>query len=647
MRRHRVRALAATALLLLGVIRAQAEGAGPRNALLRQLKAPAAPSQALPTECPTTDAGWVAWRDAEIRKLLALKPRRTKYLDLEDVMRSSQDIAGRLDQCKAAGRSAPEAIMANLALFVTTQRNANYLDDLNHQFGHTVDDLEYLRLAKPALELPCLLQSPLFLQKVSHPTSYVEALDLIKQQNAGLRVADCDSDKTTWETLIYRSRFLPTPDDAEVFGRLLVRVPGPDSGQGHDRWIQFGIWLPEDRKTRRKDYGKPINNVSIVAVAKGDDPRPGGRFDALADWWRVPKAGSTELALKFRRKLQPYETDNCMRCHKTVPVGIHPAKVYRFDQRNVLKADGGSPERDQVVAALNLSIFTNHARGPVYETSAAETFARPGNYGPAFGPDRGAPERTPASLRACTAPHGLNPRSVQRVIDNMGCAACHNGKPGNFGILNYPLATEKRTHSPDKGAQPNLIRAHILSGVMPIDDDGAPVKLQTRERAALYDCLSQEYFNPATRTGLFVDWLMNKPAVRATAGTAGVASATKSATGSAALLWSAGVATTPPTGYAQCAKCHKDTTGPRAPSLGGVFMRPFAGDPNYGKYSADLKQAGAGNLVWDEANLMAFLEDPDAFLTARLGRPAESNMTKAYADEAYRRTIVQYLMTLK
>jgi cytochrome c len=627
--------------LLAGSALAHAEGTGPRTRLYRLQQEPATLELMLSQECHTSDSGWQKWRDSEIKKLLTLKSRSKKYLDQEDVMLSSKRIADHLDACKAAGKPAPEAITGNLATFVRTQRNANYQADLTHQSGHSVDDHEYLRLATPALELPCLLRSPHFLEQLGKPNTYFEAFKLIQEQNRGNPVAGCTPDGKQWVTLVYRSRFLPTPDYAETFGRFFVRVPGED----YDRWIQFGIWLPEDHK----NYEKTIHNVSVVAIAKGDDPRADKRFDALTDWWRIPKDGLFELELKYRRELQPYETDNCLRCHKTVPIGLHPLKVYEFDERSgKLKAKSGA-DKFQAAAMLNAEIFGNYARPPIYEVSPGDTFALPKNYGPALGPDKDheAPVRTPSSVRTCTARHRLSPASVQRVIDNMGCAECHNRKGNSFGLLNYPLATEKRTNKLSDGALPNLIRSHILTGVMPLDSDGAPVKLSPSERAALYDCLSQEYFNPATNTGLFVNWLKNKDPALTAASMISLTPAPKTTSGSTALLRTDRAASIPPPGYDQCLKCHKNPAGPRAPSLVGVYMRQLAGDTNFGKYSADLKEAGAKSLVWDENNLMAFLKDPDAFLTDRLGHAAESDMAKRYADESFRRAIVQYLMALK
>ena len=622
-----------------------------------------------PPVCPDKDADWVVWRDGKIDELLSLKPVSEPYLDLEDVMNRSSRFTSFLDLCASTGHTPPEAVLANFSSFIRAQDNANYVKSLDHQFGHRLNDLDYLQRIKPQVTLPCLLRSPEFLRNISDPAHYYDAFKLIDTQNhppAGLtQVAGCQVDGQEWKVLIYRSHFLTTPDEAETFGRFFVLVPGKN-GQEHDRWIQFGIWLPDDGL----DHSKSIQNVSVVAVAQTKDPRAEGRFDAAVDWYRVPKEDcSGELTLKFRREIPPnHETDNCLRCHKTIPVGIHPAGLYEFvkDQltpvampalkdkavkpSSARPAQAAAPLPADVVADLSRYIRANvnYRRPPVYDIDASDAIAKPDNYGPAFGPDadNGDIVRTPASVQACTA--GLNPGSVQSVIANMNCAQCHNGAlRRGVGMLNFPLATEKRIPK-DKGSVPNIIYSHILGNQMPINSSGQGPNLSQPEREALYNCLSKEYFDPAAKTGLFVDWLKGK----------------SSSVPVASPVFTSAATTAPkpkklvPTkqakvdAFAVCLKCHDPATPKDAPLLAGVFMRPLASVAGY-DYSPDMKAASALRdaqgkpLVWDEANLMEFLKDTNAFLAARLGHAADSDMAKRYADEDFRRTVVEHLKTLK
>jgi len=67
--------------------------------------------------------------------------------------------------------------------------------------------------------------------------------------------------------------------------------------------------------------------------------------------------------------------------------------------------------------------------------------------------------------------------------------------------------------------------------------------------------------------------------------------------------------------FAKCTACHDATTGKDkiGPTLVGVFGRKAGTLESYlSKYSANMKEAGAGGLVWDDANLTAYLRDPKA-----------------------------------
>lgn len=68
--------------------------------------------------------------------------------------------------------------------------------------------------------------------------------------------------------------------------------------------------------------------------------------------------------------------------------------------------------------------------------------------------------------------------------------------------------------------------------------------------------------------------------------------------------------------FRACRACH--TVGPAArnkagPMLNGVVGRRAASVPGFG-YSKAMEDAAAKGLVWNEANLRAYLESPDTFL---------------------------------
>ena len=65
--------------------------------------------------------------------------------------------------------------------------------------------------------------------------------------------------------------------------------------------------------------------------------------------------------------------------------------------------------------------------------------------------------------------------------------------------------------------------------------------------------------------------------------------------------------------YDRCMACHsldRDRTGPRHE---GVVGRRVASVPGF-NYSPAMKKAGAAGMVWDEATLDKFLENPTKFI---------------------------------
>ncbi|MBY5442401.1 cytochrome c family protein [Rhizobium leguminosarum] len=65
--------------------------------------------------------------------------------------------------------------------------------------------------------------------------------------------------------------------------------------------------------------------------------------------------------------------------------------------------------------------------------------------------------------------------------------------------------------------------------------------------------------------------------------------------------------------FKKCATCHiaEYDTNKVGPSLNGLFGRKAGTHPNFA-YSAAMKAAGDGGLVWDEATLRDYLHNPKA-----------------------------------
>ena len=94
-----------------------------------------------------------------------------------------------------------------------------------------------------------------------------------------------------------------------------------------------------------------------------------------------------------------------------------------------------------------------------------------------------------------------------------------------------------------------------------------------------------------------------------------------------------------PAVFERCAACHtgKATTDGAGPSLAGVVGRK-AGSLDDFRYSRALQRSG---VVWNEANLDAFLRAPDQFL------PGTRMPFEGVASAPERKAIIDYLKTIK
>lgn len=644
--------LAACALMLGSPTNAESPVAHSFRGMTKPLSAQpriasTAPKDASPPlpGCPTDSAAWASWRDRAIEQLLQprlmMEQQPGPFLDPSQVATQSLAIANFLEDCGPDQAARP--IVGRLAEFTSTQSMGL---DVYRQFSHGLDDLDYVDHVKDIAQLPCLLRSPAFLQRISDPSTYGQAAAMVQAQNAGQTIGQCPPDGTQWTSLFYKSAYLGTPDDADAFGRFLVLIPGLP----HDRWIQFGIWAPDEVPSRGRSQSEAkINNVSIVAVAKnrvaGDQ-----RYNVVLDWWR--SYDDAAISLRTRREATGV-TGNCQQCHKTAVIGIHPEAIYRPDPSTgkLLPA----PELQPVVDGLNKLARSKAYRFPtqaIQDLQGSDAAAEPVRYGPAMGPDEDDRQTAKAGLmQACTARHQLSPESVKQVSKSMNCAQCHHERPTGWGAINFPMATQKtKSRALKDGHWPNLVYHFIQRGLMPPPETraGEP-PLTDAEKEALFDCLSLEYHDIKTNQGLFVDWLKG-----------GTPKARERSAESVAMLARAMAQTRPaPVSESErqvqsrdgasdfankCARCHSLTPGEHitGPSLHGVFNRLAGTVPDF-DYSPSYVTAGKLGVRWDELNLKAYLIDQPAFLSQKIGAPASSEMDKHYPDEAFRYRIVEFL----
>lgn len=105
----------------------------------------------------------------------------------------------------------------------------------------------------------------------------------------------------------------------------------------------------------------------------------------------------------------------------------------------------------------------------------------------------------------------------------------------------------------------------------------------------------------------------------------------------------------------RCKSCHMIADGDNVilkggktgPNLWAVVGRAAGGDADFSRYGDDMKAAGEKGLVWDEAQLMAYIADPKDFLRAYLDDPkAKSKMSFKLKKEDERAAVAAYLASL-
>lgn len=104
----------------------------------------------------------------------------------------------------------------------------------------------------------------------------------------------------------------------------------------------------------------------------------------------------------------------------------------------------------------------------------------------------------------------------------------------------------------------------------------------------------------------------------------------------------------------RCKSCHMISDGDNVILKGGktgpnlyAVMGRTAGTADFKRYGDDLVAAGAAGLVWDEATLIAYLEDPQKYLRTRLDDPkAKSQMKFKLKKEEDRANVAAYLASI-
>lgn len=478
-------AAAVAGLLAAVVMPAALSGAVTDNCTAPAVAAPA------PRVLPQSDwlpVEWRQWRDAEISHILQpTYPLKGEMLLCKDqvVQRSAAAYAGIETALRAKpGLFAPTTelgrAMGPFVAFVKAQhwmalRDAG--DHETHALGMDISDRDYYDYAIPFAELPPLLKSPEFLQAMSTPATYKNAVAQIEAANARLPLAD------RWKVVPFRSQFILSVD-ITTYGRMLVLAPNqpaPDGGT-IDKWVLFAIATPE------MDPATEISSVSVIATHR-PARAPGKVASYGLDYMRVKDAATgkiTPTAVIHLPLDSPFKSDNCYDCHKAAVIPLHPKVEYTFAPSGALiEKPAHAPSS---LGAINELI---KAYGPPdfgHQQAAA--------YGPSMGPQKRP--RTDAFIAAAAAGTGIDPASYARIRKAMECSSCHN----DFAPINFLQAARAAQEVDSFESRQGIVQTMIESGLMPPDN-----RLSRQERQALWQCLSKEYLDLSSQTGVFIEWL--------------------------------------------------------------------------------------------------------------------------------------------
>ena len=471
--------------------------------LTESLAAQSTPSP-VPSPTPSTTEEWTAWRNSQIKIILqpTLDFKGEKLISREEVILKAAAaynfIEPRVEQDPSlVNKDNPTGnALANFYKFVKAIHWMALKDGSGHDthaLGYEITDRDFWSYARDAVIFPPLLRSQDFLTKISHPSTYRDAVNMIEANNQALPKPQ------KWIVLPFKAQFILSVDHT-TYGRLLILVPNQIAANGDklDQWILFSIATPE------MDPDIEIHNVSMIAVRRDTHSGPGITYITYpVDFSRQKDPQSGQINIVPTMLLAENTSKNCYECHKTGVVPIHPDVEYTFDEGGKLvpkEVDIGSiPNRVNALIEYygppNFGFMDTEGYGP-----GMGPYGQPA--GLAMGPEMSPVSRRRAEDLIPRATQGLNiaPQSYNAIRYAMNCAECHNS--AKQGPLNYLLAVRSdrdvRAFEGSKG----MIETYIAKGWMPPDNH-----LSADERKALWKCLMEEYFDLNQQSGLLIDWL--------------------------------------------------------------------------------------------------------------------------------------------
>ena len=218
--------------------------------LTESLAAQSTPSPA-PSSTPSTTEEWTAWRNSQIKIILqpTLDFKGEKLISREDVIQKAAAayniIEPRVEQDPSlVNKDNPTGnALANFYKFVKAIHWMALKDGSGHDthaLGYEITDRDFWSYARDAVVFPPLLRSQDFLTKISHPSTYRDAVNMIEANNQAIRKPQ------KWIVLPFKAQFILSVDHT-TYGRLLILVPNQIAANGDklDQWILFSIATPE------------------------------------------------------------------------------------------------------------------------------------------------------------------------------------------------------------------------------------------------------------------------------------------------------------------------------------------------------------------------------------------------------------------
>jgi hypothetical protein len=444
--------------------------------------------------CSSDPAEWLTWREGQIKAMLepTYQNGDERLIDRDQVIAKSASAFERLDDCM---RQLPELFAAESDLgrqfdrfyrFIRAVHWMNIKDQAGkplHQMGARIPDKEYWEYAKPYVEVPEFMRQTAFLKAMDSPAGYRDGVRMIEEHNSTLL------EDQRWDVLPFRAQFITTvdvvpadsPESHRTYGRLLVVVPNvPAQGGGTiDKWVLWGIVTPDMNQNTK------MNNVSVIATHRS----PFGVADTyFMDFWRQ-RSGAGDIELVSTMLIDKDPSKNCYDCHKIPTLPIYPKTEYAFDQTGKLIPKAGFAHSKTI-----------NQRIPEYgppHLGVIEAF----DYGPALGPVNRP--RSDEFIKTCSGNSGLSEGSIQRVRSKMNCATCHSAS--YLGPINYLQAVRNKRDVTAFELKESMITTFVTNGYMPPNST-----LTIDERRALALCLSAEYHDLKSGTGVLQEWLAGK-----------------------------------------------------------------------------------------------------------------------------------------